>query len=245
MRPSQKLTILDAIARELEKRYTYEDIDTYLGEFKIATPHSYNDWARADYVKLTMRGISPDTLTKIAEDLEINTPTARAAALRPPRNWQNTNKFRLFISHISSHKDKATRLRDCLVPYHVSGFVAHQDIHPTSEWQLEIERALHSMDAFLAIHTKGFASSFWTQQEIGFAVARGVKIISFKMDEDPTGFISKHQALPRLNRSAEDIAKEVNELLLSDDLTAPRLQVAVDANKPKPAKAEIDDDIPF
>jgi hypothetical protein len=48
------------------------------------------------------------------------------------------------------------------------------------------------MDAFLAIHTPGFKDSFWTQQEIGFAVGRGVKIISFKMGEDPTGFISKH-----------------------------------------------------
>jgi hypothetical protein len=57
------------------------------------------------------------------------------------------------------------------------------------------------MDAFLAIHTEGFSKSVWTQQEIGFAGARGVKIISFKMGEDPTGFISKHQALPRLNRT--------------------------------------------
>jgi hypothetical protein len=61
-------------------------------------------------------------------------------------------------------------------------------------------------------------------------VARGVKIISFKMGEDPTGFISKQQALPRLNRAAEDIAKEVNALLSSDDLTAGRLKYAFDAN---------------
>ena len=73
--------------------------------------------------------------------------------------------------------------------------------------------------------------SFWTQQEIGFAVARGVKIISFKMGEDPTGFISKHQALPRLKRSAEDIAKEVNGLLLHDERTATRLKEVIDANE--------------
>jgi hypothetical protein len=72
--------------------------------------------------------------------------------------------------------------------------------------------------------------SFWTQQEIGFAVARGVKIISFKMGEDPTGFISKHQALPRLKRSAEDIAKEVG-LLLHDERTATRLKDVIDANE--------------
>jgi hypothetical protein len=89
------------------------------------------------------------------------------------------------------------------------------------------------MDAFLAIHTKGFSKSFWTQQEIGFAVARGVKIILFKMDEDPTGFISKHQALPRLDRNAVDIAKEVSGLLLNDDLTASRMREVIAANWPR------------
>jgi hypothetical protein len=145
------------------------------------------------------------------------------------------------MSHTSADKVKATRLRDCLAPYYISGFVAHQDIHPTAEWQIEIERALFAMDAFLAIHTKGFSLSFWAQQEIGFAVARGVKIISFKMGEDPTGFISKHQALPRGNRSAEDIAKEVNALLSDDDLT----RAVIIANKPKLPKSDFDEEIPF
>jgi hypothetical protein len=102
------------------------------------------------------------------------------------------------------------------------------------------------MDAFLAIHTPGFSNSFWTQQEIGFAV--GVKIISFKMGEDPTGFISKHQALPRGNQKAEDVAKAVNALLLDDDLTVPRLQAVLAANEPKPRprpRGDFDDEIPF
>jgi hypothetical protein len=147
-----------------------------------------------------------------------------------PRNWQGTNKFRLFISHIAKDKDKATRLKDCLAPYAISGFVAHEDIHPTLEWQKEIEHALYTMDAFLAIHTPGFKDSFWTQQEIGFAVGRGAKIISFKMGEDPTGFISKHQALARRNRTAEQIALEVDAILAADPLTAGKLDAAKRSN---------------
>ena len=65
------------------------------------------------------------------------------------------------------------------------------------------------------------------------------------MDEDPTGFISKRQALSRLDRSADDIAKEVNTLLLQDEATATRLQEIVDAHKPLPHRDQIDDDIPF
>jgi hypothetical protein len=229
MRASQKLAVIDAVARGLAERYSFSEIDTFLCEFKVATPHQFGT-SKIVYVKQTLHGIETATLVKLAEDLEITVPTARAAVLRSPRIWPDETKFRLFISHISTAKDKATRLRDCLILYHISGFVAHQDILPTEEWQIEIERALHAMDAFLAIHTPGFAKSFWTQQEIGFAVARGVKIISFKMGEDPTGFISKHQALPRLKRSAEDIAKEVG-LLLHDERTATRLKDVIDANE--------------
>jgi hypothetical protein len=133
--------------------------------------------------------------------------------------------------------------------YAISGFVAHEDIHPTLEWQKEIERALFTMDAFLAIHTPGFKDSFWTQQEIGFAVGRGVKIISFKMGEDPTGFISKQQALARQRRTAEEIAKEVDALLALDELTADKLKSAKITYgviaRDGPFINDLSDDIPF
>jgi hypothetical protein len=97
------------------------------------------------------------------------------------------------------------------------------------------------MDAFLAMHTDGFSESCWTQQEIGYAVCRRVKVISLKMgDEDPAGFISKHQALPRQGRSAEAIAKHLNELLTDDPATGPILQAAKTARGIHP-----DEDIPF
>jgi hypothetical protein len=195
MRPSHKLLLVSAIAAELQRRYNFNDIDSYLQECGIDTPHHFGD-SKAAYVKLTLRGIDSSTIKNITDDLEIevaglNLPTP------PPKNWTNGRTFRLFISHLAREKDKATRLRDALAPYHIGAFVAHQDIFPTTPWQVEIERALSTMDAFLAIHTKGFSASMWAQQEVGFAVARRVKIISFKMGEDPTGFISKHQPLPR------------------------------------------------
>lgn len=230
MRASQKVGLIDAVARELQSRYTFSEIGAYLPEYGISIPGgSYT--SQVTYYKEALWGVQPATLLKIVEDLEIGGVVANIAAIKPPRNWPDDSKFRLFISHIAAHKDKATRLRDCLVPYHISGFVAHQDIHPTAEWQIEIERALFVMDAFLAIHTPGFSKSHWTQQEIGFAVARRVKIISFKMGENPTGFISKRQVLPRLNRTAEAIAKEVDTILLSDERTSARLNDVIDASE--------------
>jgi hypothetical protein len=77
--------------------------------------------------------------------------------------------------------------------------VAHEDIHPTLEWQVEIERALYNMDAFLAIHTPGFKDSFWTQQEIGFAVGRGMKIF-------PSRWVKTRQVLFQNSKLLLDVA---------------------------------------
>ncbi len=241
MRVSDRLDLLERLGRELQKRYTFTELDELLGGFKLPPL----EWAngvfnsKRVYAKDRLKTAADELLLRVADELGIERPASGHIARGLPRNWQNEPRFKLFISHISKDKDKATRLRECLTPFGISGFVAHEDIHPTLEWQTEIERALHSMDAFLAIHTAGFSQSFWTQQEVGFAVGRGVKIISVKMGEDPTGFISKHQALPRRNRRAEAIAREINDILLADPVTADKLKTA------KAASGATDDLPPF
>lgn len=242
MRVSDKLALIDKVGRELQSRYRYEEIDTFLAEYGIKPPSGpvgYNSkWV---YSKAALQGVPDDVLIEIAGELDLAVPLGQAIGSSEPRNWRGTNKLRLFISHISKDKDKATRLKDCLSPYAISGFVAHEDIHPTLEWQKEIERALYTMDAFVAIHTTGFSKSVWTQQEIGFAVGRGVKIISLKMGEDPTGFISSHQALARRGRKAEDISVEIDNILSADIQTASKFLKAKKAN----GLAKNDDEIPF
>jgi hypothetical protein len=191
MKVSDKLALIDRIGRALQAKFRLDEIDVFLTEYKIPKPKPesvpYNSkWA---YSKVALQGVDAETLLKIAQELDVETPRGGMGASAPPRNWKDTRQFRLFISHISKDKHRATRLKECLALYAISAFVAHEDIFPTLEWQTEIERALYFMDAFIAIHTPGFSKSFWTQQEIGFAVGRGVKIISFSMGEDPTGFI--------------------------------------------------------
>jgi len=234
--------LIDKIGRALQPKYSYSEIDAFLAEFEIPPPQNVGANSKWVYSKAALRGAQTDMLLKIAQELDVDVPRSQSAAATPPRNWKNTALFRLFISHISKHKDKATRLKGCLAPYAISGFVAHEDIHPTLEWQREIERALYAMDAFIAIHTPGFSASFWTQQEVGFAVGRGVKIISFKMGEDPTGFISKHQVLARGQRTAEEIAKEIDALLSADEVTAAKLLAAKETHG---RVAVTNDDIPF
>lgn len=103
--------------------------------------------------------------------------------------------YRLFLSHRASVKRRAGNLKEKLATFGISAFVAHADIRPTKEWQREIENALASMDAFAVLLTKHFHESNWTDQEVGYAVARGVPLIAVKLGRDPYGFIGKFQAL--------------------------------------------------
>ncbi|WP_159079850.1 toll/interleukin-1 receptor domain-containing protein [Methyloceanibacter sp. wino2] len=235
MKVSERLALVDKIGRELQTRFTFGERDDYLTAWGIARPENVGVNSKWVYSRAAL---APQPLSKVIEiagDLGIDAAGTESNA---PANWRDTKLFRLFISHISQEKVKATRLKECLATYGISGFVAHDDIHPTLEWQDEITRALFHMDAFIAMHTRGFSASTWTQQEVGFAVARGVKIVSLRMGEDPTGFIGRRQALPRLQKRAEDIAKEVHELLSEDPRTKDRLASAK-------TSAIDDDEIPF
>jgi hypothetical protein len=110
------------------------------------------------------------------------------------RIWANAG-FRVFLSHKAEVKKETTAIKDGLRLFGISCFVAHEDIHPTKAWQEEIENALASMDGFVALMTEGFHDSAWTDQEVGYAVARGVPIIAVRLGNDPYGFIGKFQAL--------------------------------------------------
>jgi hypothetical protein len=242
MRPSERLQVIDRIARELQSRFTYADIDTYLGHFDIAPPESVSANSKWVYSKEALRHSTPQVLAEIAADLEIGVLPAVLAAACPPDLWKGTQDVRLFISHISRDKEKAHRLKECLEPYSISGFVAHDDIEPTKAWQSEIENALFSMDAFVAIHTAGFSKSNWTQQEIGFAIGSGTMMMSIRMGEDPTGFASRHQALSRGRKTAEQLALELSKLLERDDRTSGRLS---SAQAEKQSSLISNDEVPF
>jgi hypothetical protein len=120
--------------------------------------------------------------------------TKTVAPDQAKRIW-GTEGFRLFLTHKTEVKRQAATLKEGLKLFGVSAFVAHEDIHPTRAWQDEIENALHSMDGFVAIMTVGFHDSLWTDQEVGFALARGVPVIALRMGKDPYGFLGKFQAL--------------------------------------------------
>jgi hypothetical protein len=111
-------------------------------------------------------------------------------------------------------KKQTAELKENLLVYGISCFVAHTDIRPAKAWQDEIENALSTMDAFVALMTENFHESDWTDQEVGFAFARGVPMIAVKFGRDPYGFIGKFQAL---TCSWTTAAKEIAGVLIKHD----------------------------
>lgn len=129
------------------------------------------------------------------------------------RIWRNDN-YRVFLSHKTEVKAEVATLKESLGTYGIAGFVAHEDIHPTQDWQNEIEAALGTADAFVAVLTERFHDSLWTDQEVGYALARGIPIIALRLGRDPYGFLGKFQALSCDWTSA---SSEIAKILIKQD----------------------------
>jgi hypothetical protein len=189
---NQKEEYQNRISQDLGKSHNYENeyIDAVILEMEIAEDH---DWRKESGVLLSNKKmVLPESERRIWED----------------------GKYRVFLSHKSEVKADVAEVKEKLKLFGVSAFVAHEDIHPTKEWQNEIENALFSMDSFVALMTKNFHESDWTDQEVGVAFGRGVPIVAIKIGRDPYGFIGKFQALRSDWKSA---AIGIGKILIKQD----------------------------
>ena len=111
-------------------------------------------------------------------------------------NIWKTGYLRLFISHKDTFKREAGLLADELSHFGISAFVAHDKIEPTKDWQEEILKGLETMEVMLAFVTDDFHESTWTDQELGYALGKGIPIVSLKLQKKaPAGFIGPEQAI--------------------------------------------------
>ena len=134
---------------------------------------------------------------------------------------------RLFLSHISDHKVAVADLKFELRQVGVSGFVAHEDIEPSLIWQDEIALALRTMHAMASLLTPGFHESKWTDQEVGYALARRVVMIPVRVGLTPYGFMGAHQGLPGRLDEPKRLATSIARLLLRSPSTQPLMAPAL------------------
>jgi pyruvoyl-dependent arginine decarboxylase (PvlArgDC) len=220
MKKLEKIELISQIGRELQTRMTYSDISSFLSEFNIninkPTSNVNSKWV---YVKDLLSGEPDNLILQIADEIGIE-HNLNASDI----NIQNSDfwlpfHFKLFISHLAKYKEKAQSLKIALLKYGISSFVAHDDIVPTKEWQIEIEKALFSMDALTAILTPEFENSKWTDQEIGIAIGQQILIIPIRKGLDPYGFIGKYQGFNSNNKTVEEVAIGIAEILFTNNKT--------------------------
>lgn len=105
-----------------------------------------------------------------------------------------------FISYSSDIKRTAGKIKVYLDNYGFNCFLAHADIPPQTVWPAEILKALRKCNLFLPLLTTEFTTSFFCQQETGFAYCRGkVEILPVMISKAPMGMIADIQAV-RFNK---------------------------------------------
>ncbi len=115
-------------------------------------------------------------------------------------------ELKVFISHRDGDRGGVIQLAHQLDTLNVSTFVAHENIKPTEIWRDKILKSLGTMDIFIAYLTSNFYGGIYTNQEVGFALGKGVPILYYSADEtDPEGFGSIEQAIKdKKNKGKEE-----------------------------------------
>lgn len=192
----------------------FVEIESQLEEIEKRLLHvSQSLWRVYGNDSFSAVSIYPASVSKDGTESPVDTLT------QVPGFWAPKH-FRLFISHCVSQKASVAALRDTFDALGITGFVAHEDIEPSREWEREIERALRTAEALLAVISDDFCASRWCDQEVGYALGRDLPVIPVRFNATPHGFIAKIQAISVPGGQLPRVAVPVARLLL---LNTPRV----------------------
>ncbi len=175
-------------------------IDATLKAFSLPTKESWN--GNSDGYLFHMLDGAPDqALIDLGDHVGFHT-TQKPTRIDPP--FWSKGMLRLFITHLSSHREYAAQLKNEVQNYGISWFVAH-----------------------IALLHPDFHKSSWTDQEIGFAMGRGVPVCSVRFGDDPYGFISRFQAFNGKSKKAAILARELFDAYRKNKQTQARMADAI------------------
>jgi hypothetical protein len=223
LRPKDRIRFIRDIVAALHANDP-ADVDLVLSQHGFPTTDLWDGDMRS-YVKGMIERGEDEALSELHSFLysDSDVPTtelseaARQEGIWKPQFFEGDRFFQLFMSHTHHHKVEVASLKAALIPYGVSAFVAHQDIHPTSEWEDVIEVGLRTCDGLLAYLTEHFHASLWTDHEMGVALGRNVLVVPVNAGVNPYGLIGKYQAVPGMGRTPEALAAEVVASLRAND----------------------------
>ena len=198
-----------SLLKEISNRLQMEDwplIDLTLSQFGLPIADEWHG-DKSAYVMQMCKAGQDALLVELAQHVGFLIEEVPKPGIDPPF-WRK-RMFRLFITHLATEKVIAAQLQEALLGYGISGFVAHNDIEPTLEWQTQIESALATADSLVALLHPAFHASDWTDQEIGFAMGRGLPVFAVRFGQDPYGFIGRFQGFVGGGKTPDALAREL------------------------------------
>lgn len=143
-----------------------------------------------------------------------------------------TRTLRIFLSHAREDIAVAQATAAALSNLGLTPFMAARHIRPAREWLPRLERELTASDALAAFLTPAFRTSAWADQEVGYALAKGKKVLPIQLElmSAPHGFIERYQAVQASNMTPHDIALSIFDWLLSYDDARQELKYLVISN---------------
>jgi hypothetical protein len=101
-----------------------------------------------------------------------------------------------FISYSYADREYGAQAKRVLAEFDIEGFLAHEDLEVSEEWQARILAELRRCDLFVPLLSANFLASRWAPQEAGFIISRPeVLITPLSIDgTTPFGFLSHIQS---------------------------------------------------
>lgn len=213
--PSLRLRLMKEISSRLGSE-EWALIDATLKQFKLPRADTWSG-SKSSYVLEMLEDVKDRQLIELGEHVGYEADIQKVQGVEP-RFWRK-GMLRVFVSHLAKERKVAAELQEAMLKFGMSCFVAHNDIEPTQEWQTQIETALATCNALVALLHDGFHESKWTDQEIGFAMGRGVPVYSVRFGQDPYGFIGRFQAFNGRRKLPATLAENLFDAFRKDKQT--------------------------
>jgi len=192
--PGDRIAAIRDISAGLA-RQPWHDINLVLEQFGFTTGY-YNDWSDAPrdmYVQSMVKTASDSELATLLAYV-LSTSSAEGVVTEPPAGVWPEGHLRVFLSHLSVHKSVAHAVAEGLARFGIHGFIAHDIIEPTRDWQDVIEGALRTCEAAIFFLHDGFRESLFCDQEVGFVLSRRIPYVALQLGGvPPHGFLGRHQ----------------------------------------------------
>jgi nucleoside 2-deoxyribosyltransferase len=221
---SQRIKIIKEISDRLSNE-EWSLIDLTLSQFQFSISSTWNG-STYGYILEHISNAEDERLIELAQHVGYEIQDLGNTPSFDPPFWKK-GMLRVFLSHLSAHRIYAAELQSSLDAFCISAFVAHNDIEPTLEWQTEIETALGTCHTLIALLHPNFHQSDWTDQEMGFAMGRGVPVFSIRFGQDPYGFIGRFQGFNSTAKTTDQLARELFNVYKNHKQTQKTLSNAV------------------